>query len=352
MNEEEISHKQIMAVKRSIKLGRTLQKNHPEIADLYRKGDSMMKIVEDLRITTDYNVTEAVARGATQRAIWGGNGEYGTNQYNGLIPEEERENLAREHQINSGNEILRRGVGIHGLTPEQRTEVAKMGGKVSGSKSYTEGTKIFGMTEEEKSLRTKKAYERGLGALTAEQRHRFAKNAGRKAYECRAGVHGGTPEQKRENARKVVLARGQIPWSNEEIEEAYNLSQQEEYMWDSGSGRGNPNYEKVAQELAKKGYTKRSPLAVKVAINRQRKSLGEKGIRGKAWSQQERRTAYELSRSGEFQHTQGAHKGRHDYKSIAEKLVEMGFPKRTNASIRATINRCRDSLENRMDSNF
>jgi hypothetical protein len=49
----------------------------------------------------------------------------------------------------SGKKSYEQGTGIHGLTKEERSYNGKMGGKISGKKSYEQGTGIYGLSEEQ-----------------------------------------------------------------------------------------------------------------------------------------------------------------------------------------------------------
>ena len=98
MGIEDLSPDQYSAIRRTIELGRTLTKERPEIAELYRKGNSLPTIMEELDIQSNYNVGENVAFNGVYRAITGHGGGFGLNSYEGLIPNpEEREILGKEH---------------------------------------------------------------------------------------------------------------------------------------------------------------------------------------------------------------------------------------------------------------
>ena len=98
MGIEEKTSEQLGAITRGIKLGRTLIKDHPKIAELSRQGNSLPTIMEELDIQSNYNVGENVARAAVHRAITGHGGGFGLNSYEGLIPNPEEKEEKKEEE--------------------------------------------------------------------------------------------------------------------------------------------------------------------------------------------------------------------------------------------------------------
>lgn len=82
--------------------------------------------------------------------------------------------------------------GIYALTPEQKSEGGKKGGKISGKKSYELGIGIHGMTFEEKSIRSKKN--------------------GLKHKENKTGVCGRSKEKMSEDGKKGGSISGNQKW--------------------------------------------------------------------------------------------------------------------------------------------
>jgi hypothetical protein len=83
-----LSREQIGAIKRSIKLGRTLQKDHPEIVTMWRDYPRS-QILKILNIQIKYGVVESVALSGFYYAIAGHNGDFGIENYEGLILDKE-----------------------------------------------------------------------------------------------------------------------------------------------------------------------------------------------------------------------------------------------------------------------
>ena len=235
MTDQELSPDQYFAITRSIELGKTLIKDHPEIAGLYRQSNSLHTIMEELDIQSNYGVGYNVAREGVHRAITGHKGSFKLSQYEGLIPnQEEREKLGIEHMQESGRKAYEEGLGVHGRTAEQMIE------------------------------------------------------AGRKIYEEGLGIHGRTAEQMSEDARKSVIAQGKTPWGESkqierldnppfdlgsEIELAYFLSQCPNHQ------RGSQvNNKKIADQLNyfyHDGKEVRTTGAVQVNLSNYRKSLDD-----------------------------------------------------------------------------
>ena len=80
-------------------MGRILQRNHPEIAELYigSKG-SLSKVVEKLDVQSKYDVFNSVAMTGVFYAINGHEEGFGIESYVGLISEEERKRIKEKHK--------------------------------------------------------------------------------------------------------------------------------------------------------------------------------------------------------------------------------------------------------------
>jgi hypothetical protein len=102
----------------------------------------------------------------------------------------------------AGNKIVKLGIGIHSLTPEQRSENGKRGGakagKIGGKRTYELGVGMFSFTKEERVEVCKKAGKMG----------------GMKSYELGVGVHSLTKEQMSENGKKAGKIGGKIASKN------------------------------------------------------------------------------------------------------------------------------------------
>jgi len=246
-----LSREQIGAIKQGIKLGRTLQKDHPEIADIYgywSQGD----IIKMLDIPSKYDVSDSVAHKSVSLAINGHNGSYKIGCYVGLITDEgEREWIGREHNVISSQKVYEQGLGIYGRTVEQISEDSRKGGQKGGLNAYVQGSGFHGRTAEQMSEDGLRGYENGL------------------AYR--------TTEQLSEDGRKGIIAQGKTSWTNEEKQFAYKLSQEQEYQHPNGSNNASkPNNPLIALELNIQYHDcreVRSTRAVKEQLSRHRKSL-------------------------------------------------------------------------------
>ncbi len=198
-----ISREQLAAIELSSKTAIRLASDHPEIADAYRSGMTRPEIVDGFSITGEYGVTETIALNSVYLAL------------RDLIPSEEREALAREHYLansrvnarigglRGGPRSQQLGVGIHSQTPEERREIASIGGQVSGNMTL----------------------ELGIG------------------------IHSQTAEERDDARRKGIIARGEMPWSEEEKEYLSSLCQDPAYQYSSGANRGRPVYVTVLADL-------------------------------------------------------------------------------------------------------
>ncbi|MEK6846538.1 MAG: hypothetical protein AABY16_00015 [Nanoarchaeota archaeon] len=287
MNEtqKDLTPQQIRAIEIAIKLGRTLQQNHPEIVDLYRQGFFLPQIVEQLDIVSEYRVTENVALSGVGYAISGNNSLFGKIFYDGLIPEEERKELETEHKFEWGKIIGSRTYeqrkGVHARTKEEMIKHGRMGGKIGGSKSYGEGKGVHGMTTEQKEEASSKGGQisylegKGVHGMTTEQRQEIA----HKLHEQRKGIHALTTEERQQRGRLASISRGETPWSEEEKREAYRLYLSPDYRYQTGNYKGKPMIEKILGTLNKK-YHGGNPVRKKSTINQMlhiyKKSLEER----------------------------------------------------------------------------
>ena len=174
----------IRAIIHSIKLGRQLKIDYPEIAEDYRLGFFIPKIIKKYKIMLRYNVNKNIAINSIKRAISGHNGTFNIDSYEGLITDpSELEKLRLKHNEDNRNLLNRLGLDISGLTTEERREIGSRIGYIGGYRSY----------------------------------------------ELKAGIHGRTIKQRMKDTRKGIKARGLSPWSNSEKKCAYNLSQIQKY---------------------------------------------------------------------------------------------------------------------------
>mgnify|MGYP006268209671 CR=1 FL=1 len=100
----------------------------------------------------------------------------------------------RRGGIIMGNYLYENGLGIHGLTKEQRVENGKKGNKEgkrrSGRNAYINKT--------------------GIHSFTPEKKREIGKKSGDKAIELKLGIHSLTEEQKSENGKKGGKIGGRI----------------------------------------------------------------------------------------------------------------------------------------------
>ncbi len=260
----ELTRNQIGAITRSIKLGRILQQEHSEIADLYKQNYILSQIVRELNIPSDYGVSRDIAWTGVRLAIAGHPGFLGIDSYDGLIKDSERKIISREHHQEMGRKAGKKNYeekkGIHGKTSEERREYARKGGRTV----YEKRKGWHGRTPEQMSKDGRK------GGLKSGPIN------GPMSYKLKKGIHGRTPEQKREDGSKGVIAKGFTLWTEEEISLAYQLSQQPEYQHSEGRHKGRSNLKKITSELVKRGHSERVPKSVCWAIGERRKSLENK----------------------------------------------------------------------------
>ena len=163
-----LSREQFRAIKQSIKLGRTLQKDHPEIADIYGYY-FQADIPKMLDIQSKYGVSDNVALTGVYFAINGHEEGFGIEGYVGLITDEEELKRLREGRKVAGSQkggrtTYEQGIGVHGRTAEQIIEDGRRGGRIGGLKSAI-ARGLTPWTDEEKEfaymLSQEQEYQRG-----------------------------------------------------------------------------------------------------------------------------------------------------------------------------------------------
>jgi hypothetical protein len=92
--------------------------------------------------------------------------------------------------------------GVCGRSKEKIVEDARNAGIVGGKKTYELGIGIHAITPEQKSENSKKAYANGLGKMSKEEKSEVSKKGGNKTYELGVGVHSLTKEEKSEVSKK------------------------------------------------------------------------------------------------------------------------------------------------------
>ena len=141
----EMTPEKYSAIEHSIRIGSLLVIDHPEIAELYRDGMTHSGIAEILDVKREYGIpSDEVARNTIRYAITGHAGGFGTEPYDGLIPNlDERAELDYEHHVEggriSGRITAAEGKGIHGYNPQTGERYAVEGGIIVGRKAAAEG---------------------------------------------------------------------------------------------------------------------------------------------------------------------------------------------------------------------
>ncbi|MDO8628479.1 MAG: hypothetical protein Q7R56_01875 [Nanoarchaeota archaeon] len=222
--ETDLTPKQIAAITQSIKLGRTLQGICGDaIIELYRSGMSESAVAETLCIARDNATSESVAAMAVHNFLAGHKGFANIQGYEGILVDEERKVLVKDHKYKANVQ--------NGLT--------------QGRRCYEKKNGVFGLStaemKENSSKAGKTAYRLkvGIHAMTTEQ----ISEANRKTFSARS------PEKRRQFHYAGAVAKGYVPWLEEEIETLQRLSVDPAYQWQTGPNRGTPQAKKIAETL-------------------------------------------------------------------------------------------------------
>ncbi len=232
----------IAAIIRSASLGVTLQRDMPEIVESYRKGFSLLEIVDMMNVCERYGVTRYVAKYGVRKAISGHDGNFRTGPYEGLIGDEERRELEREHKSDSGTRAVEH---------------------VSIAERIKNGREV---------------HEAGLGihALSVGQKSAAGKLGGDNTVKNRSGYHSLSTEKRRIFARESVKSRGFVPWGEDEKKRAYEMSLMGEYQHSDGASAGRTDYSKLTDwvnDTFHSGRKVRTILAVGTIVRNYRRRL-------------------------------------------------------------------------------
>ncbi len=216
---------QLRAIKRAIALGRTLQKQFPEIAEDYENGLSKAKIIEKYDLIGVYRIGKNVAENAVAFALKGHNGYLRIKPYQGLIKDSGKlEELASKHQA----------IAFKSLTTEQRSQ--------NGRKAYNQ--------------------KKGVHGFSREQRKEMSRRGGIIARDNKLGFHSLTKEEKAKNQRKAMIASGKTPYTPQEKQRILQLSKHPSFQCD---GKG-PSYIKIAKQINNE-FHKGESIRTRCAIN-------------------------------------------------------------------------------------
>ena len=210
---EELLPEQIAAIRWAVIAGKQLQKDHPEIADLYRSGRTHPEIVEELQVQIRYSISSIqVAIRAVCFALIGFKipGLDRCDPFPGLLGGDESEELCRQHRSNSSIGMRDAGVGLFGIDVATQRKNKSKGGRTTKSKAKG----IFALTAEQRSANAIKVYDsgKGIAALSPEEKS----EAGKKAFQAKKGIHSLDSDGKRAACLKSLETQGIKTWSDEE----------------------------------------------------------------------------------------------------------------------------------------
>jgi hypothetical protein len=204
-----MNKKQKATVKISLLVAKKLQSSHPEIKDMYIAGKTLLQIADYLK---GQGINNQYLDKSISYAIRGHEGGFQVEPFQGLITDEELlEELAKEHDQDAGRRLYEERKGVHALPMEIRKQHLKKAREVLIQKVRNGEAKIR--------------------PLPLEDRLRIS--------------------------RQGIRARGQIPWGELYSDElgfaedyARELSEKQEYIYQSGGNKGEVKWKKIAEELS------------------------------------------------------------------------------------------------------
>ena len=243
----ELTQKQIIAIRLERKIGKEIARDYPEIADDYRQSSTLKNIVQDYKFSEKYELSENTAQIATLRAL------------EILISKEERQILGKEHIRKEGLKKYEEGRGMFSLSYEDLEEWRRIGRekgqpiscKIAGRKVYNEKKGIFSRSKE-------KMKEDGI-------------KGGKRLYELGLGIHAQSGEEKRKFNKMGLLARGYTPFSDEEKRYFFELCENPRYQHSIGARKGRPDYRLISEEIEKRYRIKRTTATLNNLMYKSRK---------------------------------------------------------------------------------
>ena len=113
--------------------GQRIQREHPEVVEMYRSLTPFSRIVRALRLIEGYGVSEHVARNAVVYALRGYRWGFGVESYAGLITDvEELDRIVSGYRKKVGKRLRKQKRGICGLSKEERRKAACAGAAAVG----------------------------------------------------------------------------------------------------------------------------------------------------------------------------------------------------------------------------
>lgn len=127
---------QFSAIRHSVRLGRILQNSFPEMADDYRSGKSLKEIAESYNISDTEGIAESSATEVVRYVLSGYHSNFGfleEEDYDGLIPQDEYADLAKQHHSKNALKVDKqmrgKNRGIYGIPSAQRTLAGQKGAR-------------------------------------------------------------------------------------------------------------------------------------------------------------------------------------------------------------------------------
>jgi hypothetical protein len=124
--DQEDTTRKIIAIRKTAELGRAIQIDHPEVAELYRDGMSVRQIAIKLSLMDEYGEGLARCARAISYAVWGYSGSRQVPPYESLLPPSLRKELRSSHQVSDVKTAHMRKQTIKGVEARgQADELAR-----------------------------------------------------------------------------------------------------------------------------------------------------------------------------------------------------------------------------------
>ena len=138
MRDRSTQAKRFSAVAIAAVLGQRIQREHPEVVEMYRSLTPFSKIVKALELIEGHGVSKHIARNAVVYALRGYRWGFGVESYEGLITDvEELDRIVSGYRKKVGKRLRRQKKGICGLSEEEQRKAACAGAAAVGYIVFT-----------------------------------------------------------------------------------------------------------------------------------------------------------------------------------------------------------------------
>jgi hypothetical protein len=122
-----ITDDQFGGIRRCLEASLTMQKDYPNMFDLYQQEGSALNVVKSLDLSTKYHLSEEQTERAIYGAIQGHVGGFGIDSFEGLVEKTTWEEARFQNQSARGKKLKKNKQAVHGRTTKEKHDDALEG---------------------------------------------------------------------------------------------------------------------------------------------------------------------------------------------------------------------------------